>query len=161
LEEALTKFETAYSVITPTTDSDLYAMLTDAAMQQYDLASLLKYAPQAEELSIRHGNVLYQAIAHRAWGTAYRLTGEYEQAEIRLNHALQLFQSLGTRWQLGRTIYELGHLAMARKNIPTARRHFNDALMEFEKMKAAPNAERVRVILTQLKDETSISHLPS
>jgi tetratricopeptide (TPR) repeat protein len=161
LEEALTKFETSYSLNTPTTDNDLYAMLADVAVQRYDLASLLKYAPMAEELSTRHGHVLYQAVAHRAWGTAHRLTGEYDQAELRLNQARQLFQSLGTRWQLGRTLYELGQLAIARKDILTARRHFSHALAEFEKMKAAPNAERVRAILRQLQDDTSASPLPS
>jgi tetratricopeptide (TPR) repeat protein len=160
LEEALTRFETSYSLNTPTTDNDLYAMLADVAAQQYDLASLLKYAPMAEELSTRNGHGLYQAIAHRAWGTSHRLTGEYDQAEQRLIQALQLFQSLGTHWQLGRTFYELAQLAMARNDISTARRHFSHALAEFEKVKAGPNAERVRVILSQLRDETSTSPLP-
>jgi tetratricopeptide (TPR) repeat protein len=160
LEEALTKFETGYSVITPVTDNDLYAMLADVAVQQYDRASLLKYAPMAEELSTRHGHILYQAIAHRAWGTAHRLAGEFEQAETRLDQALQLFQGLNTRWQLGRTLYELGQLAMARNDISTARDHFRNALAEFEKMKAAPHAEQVRDILDQLQDETPTSALP-
>lgn len=130
-------------------------MLADVAVQQDDLASLLKYAPMAEELSTRHGHVLYQASAHRAWGTAHRLAGESDQAEVRLNRALQLFQSLGTRWQLGRTFYELGQLARARKDIPTARQHFRHALAEFEKMKAVPNAEQVRGMLNRLQDESS------
>jgi tetratricopeptide (TPR) repeat protein len=160
LEEALTKFETAYSVITPTTDNDLYAMLADVAVQQSDLPSLLKYAPMAEELSTRHGHVLYQAVAHRAWGTIHRLAAEYDQAESRLNRALELFQRLGTRWQLGRTLYEFGQLAMARKDIPMARHYFKNALVEFEKMKAEPNADQVRAILSQLQDETPASALP-
>ena len=142
-------------MVTPTTDNDLYAMLADIAVQRYDLPSLLKYAPMAEALSTRHGHVLYQAIAHRAWGTAHRLAGEYDQAEKRLSQALQLFQSLGTRWQLGRTLYELGQLAMARNDILTARHHFKHALTEFDKMKATPNAGQVRALLNQLPDETS------
>lgn len=147
-------------MITPVTDNDLYAMLADVAVQQYDLEGLLKNAPMAEELSTRHGHVLYQAIAHRAWGTAHRLAGEYDRAETRLKRALELFQGMGTRWQLGRTLYEQGQLALARKNISTARDHFNGALVEFEKMKAVPHAEQVRAILSQLQDETSASALP-
>jgi hypothetical protein len=147
-------------VITPVTDNDLYAMLADVAAQQYDLAGLLKYAPMAEELSTRHGHVLYQAIAHRAWGTAHRLAGEYDRAETRLNRALELFQGMATRWQIGRTLYEQGQLALARKDIPTARDHFHRAHVEFEKMKATPHAKQVRAILHQLQDETSASALP-
>jgi tetratricopeptide (TPR) repeat protein len=160
LEEALTKFETSYSVVTPTTDNDLYAMLADVAVQRNDLPGLLKYAPMAEEVSTRHEHVLYQAIAHRAWGTAHRLAGEHDQAESRLNQALELFQGLGTRWQLGRTLYELGRLAMARNDIATARQHFERALGEFESLKAAPNAEQVRATLQGLQAEPPASALP-
>src|SRR5512143_2455555 len=91
-------------------DHDLFAMLADAAAQQADEAMLRKYAPLAEALAMRYGHVLYQAVAHRGWGVAHRLAGEYPEAEARLQQALTLFQQLGTAWQTGRTLADLGEL---------------------------------------------------
>jgi len=43
-------------------------------------------------------------------GVAHRLAGETTEAEARLKQVLALFSSLSTRWQLGRTLFELGEL---------------------------------------------------
>lgn len=125
-------------------------MLADVAAQQRDLAALRKYAPLAEETATRYGNILYQAIAHRAWGVAHRLAGEYAEATARLNQALELFQGLNTRWQIGRTLSELGELAVACAEAAAARDYFSRALAAFEAMKAAPDAARVRAALEAL-----------
>jgi len=69
-------------------DHDLYAMLADVAAQQRDLAALRHYAPLAAELAARYNHTLYQAVAHRAWGVAQRLAGEYADAEVRFSRAL-------------------------------------------------------------------------
>jgi hypothetical protein len=45
------------------------------------------------------------------------LEGKYEEAEARLNQALEMFEGLETRWQIGRTLYELAELALAQTNI--------------------------------------------
>ena len=63
------------------------AALTDAASRQGDEAAIRQYAPEAEALAERYGHVLYRAIAHRAWGVAHRLAGEYPEAQARLNQA--------------------------------------------------------------------------
>ena len=76
--------------------------------------------------------------------------GEYAEAETRLKHALQLFERLETRWQIGRTLFELGELALAQVNTSAARDHFSRALAAFEVMQAAPDAERTRAILESL-----------
>ena len=131
-------------------DHDLYALLIDAAARQRDEAALRQYAPLAEETAARHDHRLYQAIAHRAWGAAHALAGEYAEAEARLDQALALFGSLGTTWQIGRTRVELAELARARSDAASARRHFSRALVEFEQSHAAPDAERVRAALTTL-----------
>jgi hypothetical protein len=130
-------------------EHDLYAMLADAAAQQRDEAALRQYAPLAEEAAARYGHTLYQAIAHRAWGVAHRLAGRsaYAEAEARLNQALELFRGLDTRWQIGRTLFELGELARARDDSAGAREHFTLALAAFEEMKAAPDAARARAAL--------------
>ncbi|MGQ0601742.1 MAG: tetratricopeptide repeat protein [Anaerolineales bacterium] len=134
----------------PVGDHELYSMLADAAAQQRDEATLRQYAPLAEETARRYGHTLYQAIAHRAWGVAHRLAGEYPQAEARLNQALDLFSSLNTRWQIGRTLLELGELAVARKNIVKAQGHFTRALAAFEVMRATSDAARTRTRLEQI-----------
>ncbi len=125
-------------------------MLADVAAQQRDLAALRQYAPLAEQLASRYDHVLYRAIAHRAWGVAHRLAAEYAEATGRLNQALESFQDLDTRWQIGRTLSELGELAVARAEAAAARDYFSRALAAFEAMKAAPDAARVRAALEAL-----------
>jgi hypothetical protein len=128
----------------------LTASLADAAAQQRDLAALRKYAPLAESLALRCGHSLNQAIAQRAWGVAERLAGDTAQSAARLRTALGLFEKLGTRWQQGRTWYELGELAAAQQDRLNARDSFGRALELFEAMQAAPDAERTRAALRNL-----------
>ncbi len=130
-------------------DHELYAMLADAATQQRDEPALHHYAPLAEQTARHYGHTLYQAIAHRAWGVARRLAGQYAAAESRLSQALALFQNLGTRWQIGRTYVELGELALAQNNTLTAHDHFAQALTMFEAMQATLDAARVRSLMKQ------------
>jgi hypothetical protein len=92
-------------------DNELYSMYVDLAVQQRDEAALRQYAPLAEETAVRDGHILYQANAHRAWGVLNRLTGKFGEAETRLNQALELFEGLETRWQIGRTLHELVFIA--------------------------------------------------
>ena len=92
-------------------DNELYAMFADLAVQQRDEAALRQYAQLAEATAARDGHMLHQASAHRAWGVLHWLQADYAAAKARLNQALELFQGLETRWQIGRTLYELGELA--------------------------------------------------
>jgi tetratricopeptide (TPR) repeat protein len=132
-------------------DHDIYATLVDMAALQLDETGIRQYAPQAEELAVRYGHLLYQAITHRAWGVAHRLAGEYPDAEVRLNRALEFFSSLNTRWQMGRTLFELGELAAAQMNLGKSRDYFTRALAAFEEMRAAPDAARTQAALERLK----------
>ena len=131
-------------------DHDIYATLVDTAVLQHDEAGIRQYAPEAEALAIRYGHPLYQAIAHRAWGVAHRLAGEIVEAETRLKQALELFSSLNTRWQLGRTLFELGQLT-AQTDSAHARDYFTRAQVAFEAMRAAPDVARTRATLERLK----------
>jgi tetratricopeptide (TPR) repeat protein len=128
-----------------------YADLADAAARQCDEPALRKYAPLAEALAQRIGHRLYQAVAHRAWGVAHRLAGEYAEAETRLNQALDLFKALNTRWQIGRTLFELGEVAAASADKTTAYDRFLLALTAFEAMQAAPDVARTRAALESLE----------
>lgn len=135
---------------TPCGEHDLYALMADAAAQQADLAALRKYVLLAEQSAQRCDHKLYQAIAHRAWGVAHRLLEEFGESEMRLKQALTLFEEIGTRWQAGRTDYELGELARARQDHLAAREHYRRSLAAFEELRAAPDAARTRWMLATL-----------
>jgi tetratricopeptide (TPR) repeat protein len=124
-------------------EHDLFAMLADTAVQRRDEAGLQKYAPLAEEFALRCDHKLYLAIAHRAWGVSHRLAGQYADARTRLQQALELFQQLETRWQIGRTLFELGELSLTEESMD-AREQFSLALSAFETMSALPDAARTR-----------------
>lgn len=126
---------------------DLYAMLADAAAQQRDDVALQKYTPLLEETAAHLDHTLYLAVANRAWGVLHRHKGEYAAAEARLNQALELFQGLETRWQIGRTLFELAEVAVDRTDPAEARDYFNRALTMFEEIGAMPDVARTQAAL--------------
>jgi len=129
---------------------DVYTLLVESAARQRDTAALQKYASLAEELATRDKHKLYLAIAQRASGVAHLLAGEYIETETHFNHALELFRELGTRWQLGRTLAELGEVERARGNTAAARDYFSQALATFEELRASPDVERTRAAMAVL-----------
>ncbi len=131
-------------------ETERYFLLADLAVLERDSVALRQYAPLAEEMARRDGHILFQASAHRAWGVLYRLTGDYMEAEARLNQALDLFQGLETGWQIGRTLYELAELAIAQADHTEARNYFSRALAAFEEIGAIPDAVRTREALSSL-----------
>lgn len=131
-------------------DHDLYSLLVDAAVRHRDEIALRQYVPLAEETARRYEHKLYQAIAHRARGMLHRLSSEYVEAELQLNEALELFNNMNTRYQIGRTLFELGELAAAQTSAPHAYDYFTRALNDFERIGAAPDTIRVRERLAAL-----------
>jgi tetratricopeptide (TPR) repeat protein len=131
-------------------EHDVYCLLADAAAQARDEEALGRFAPAAYELDARDGHRLYQGIAHRALGVAARLHGDHADAETHLGRALDLFQALDARWQAGRTLVELGELALARGESGTAQEYYQQALSAYEKLRALPDAERTRIRLNEL-----------
>jgi hypothetical protein len=130
-------------------DHEIYMTLADTAVELRDVDALRKYAPHLQKLASRDNHRLYLAIAHRALGVEHRLAGEHAPAETRLKEALGLFIKLGARWQIGRTLFELGELNLTRSNAK-AREYYSQALGSFEEIQAAPNAERTRIALKSL-----------
>ncbi len=131
-------------------DHSLYALLADGAARQRNVAGLIKYAQLAEETATRYDHKLYLAISHRAWGVLHRLSGDYSKAESRLNMALALFRGLGTRWQSGLTLVELGQLAAGKANNEAARTYYAEALSLFNQMGAKIDEDRARMNLAEL-----------
>ena len=130
-------------------DHEIYMILADTAVELQDAEALGKYAPELEKLASRDDHKLYLAIAHRAFGVKHRLVGELAMAEARFMRALELLDQLGARWQLGRTLFELGEVNLTLS--PTkARDYYSQALGHFEAINAVPYAERTRVALASL-----------
>ena len=130
-------------------DHELYMTLADSAAELGDAAAIRQYAPPLEKLAERDDHRLYLAIAQRALGVELRLAGEHAAAETRLRQALGGFTKLGARWQIGRTLFELGEVNLTHS--PTkAREYYSQALGSFEEIGAAPNAERTRIALSSL-----------
>jgi hypothetical protein len=75
---------------------------------------------------------------------AHRLAGEWAAARDGLEQALGLFESLGTRWQAGRTLFEMGELAQDQDQRARAREYYSAALRALEVMRAVPDAARAR-----------------
>lgn len=134
----------------PVSEHRYYALMVDAAALQKDTVGLEKYAPLAEASAASIDHKLYLAIAHRSWGVAHTLAGDYSQAEARLKQALEIFTGYPAPWQIGRTLFELGELARIRMETEQARNYFLRALSAFEELQAAPYAERSRVALESL-----------
>jgi tetratricopeptide (TPR) repeat protein len=125
----------------------VYMMLAEAATQLDDVAALRRYAAQLEKLAVQDDHQPYLAIAHRAWGVACRLDGEYVDAADRLQKALALFEQLETRWQIGRTLCEIAQLNLAQSNPAGAMEHYSRALVEYEALGAKPEIRRTEEAL--------------
>ena len=128
----------------------VYMMLVDGAARVGDEAAIRKFAPHLEELALRDDHKPYQAVAHRAWGIAHRLAGEYTEAETRLKQALAIFESLESSWQIGRTQFELGELALAQTDGAAAHSFFMLAQTHFEELGAKPDISRTAAVLENL-----------
>lgn len=124
-------------------DHDMYMMLVESARELEDQSTLEKFTPLLEELAERDDHQLYLAIAKRAWGALHRLRGEFEASENCLQEAMGLFTKLDTRWQCGRTQFEMGKSAQSRGEISAANKAFAEGLKYFEELGAKPDQARV------------------
>jgi tetratricopeptide (TPR) repeat protein len=150
LEEALAGPDVSPSYINPAADHDFYSLLVDVAALQEDAETLGKVAPLAEASAVDSNHILYLAIAHRAFGVLHRLNGNYQESEERLRNALDLFRQLETRWQIGRTLFELGKLAREQNENALAQNHFRGATKNLEALGALPDAARVQAVLSTI-----------
>ena len=132
------------------TEPELYVLITDSAADRRDESAVREFAPILQELASQSGHKLYEAVAHRAWGVAHAIAGEYTQAQARLEQTLILLNPIDTRWQIGRTLFELGDLALRQDDLDSARTYFSQALAHFEELRATPYIERTRSRMAQL-----------
>lgn len=125
-------------------------MLVDAAARAGDAAAIRKFTPRLEELALQDDHKPYLAVAHRAWGIALRISGEFEEAETRLEKALEIFEEIEASWQIGRTLYELGELALVQTDGVAAHSYFMLAQTRFEELGAKPDIARTAKLLENL-----------
>jgi tetratricopeptide (TPR) repeat protein len=128
----------------------IYMMLVEAAAQLPDPTALSEYAERLEELATQDSHKPYLAVAHRGWGIAHRLDGDYDLAKERLQQALALFVELEAGWQIGRTHVEMAELNLALTEEAKAADHFSQALGAFEKLKAGPDMARTQAALAEI-----------
>lgn len=131
----------------------VYMMLVDTAATAGDGETIEKYAPLLEELAIRDKHKPYLAISRRARGVAHRLKHEFDQAEKYLLQALEFFESAGMPWQQGRTLFELGELALQEKNNRVSQERFTQAFEIFNRIAAKPDAERTKKVLAKVESK--------
>jgi tetratricopeptide (TPR) repeat protein len=124
-------------------------ILADTAAELRDLDAVRKYGRALEQLARRDNHQLYLAVAHRAMGVDHWLAGEQIEAENHLRESLGLFTKLGTRWQIGRTLFALGELHLTQSK-EKAREYYSQALGAFEEIQAMPDVERTRGILNAM-----------
>lgn len=122
-------------------------MLADTAALQRDLVALQQYTPRAEETAGRFQHRLYQAIAVRAQGVTRHLSGEFDEARAVLRQALSIFRSFNARWQMARTLLELGRVAQQQGDIPEATAVLSEALVLARALHANPLAGQIAHLL--------------
>jgi hypothetical protein len=103
-------------------DHELYGLLLDMAVRDRDEAALKKYLEMAAETAERCEHPLFQAVAARARGVSQRLAGNTDEAREHFEQAMAGFRQLDTRWQIGRTLVDLGELENHRGAKPDAAR---------------------------------------
>jgi tetratricopeptide (TPR) repeat protein len=129
----------------------VYAILTDAATLAKEPAAIKRYAPKLEELARRDDHRPYLAVAQRAWGVAHGNDGDFTSSRSHFSQALELFEAYGARWQMGRTLLDLGEMEAASGDKPAACAFFQRALTAFEEMKADPAIHLARAALAECR----------
>lgn len=134
----------------PVGEHEILVLLADIGAMNRDEALLATYAYEADFISLSLDHLLYHAMAIRALGILDWLHRDYARAEDQLRESIRLFQQLETRWQLGRTLYDLGELSMDLGRTMQAREFFMQALLAFEEMGAEPYMAKTKRHLTML-----------
>jgi hypothetical protein len=140
----------------PVGNHEILVLMADTAAIQRDVEALTNTAERADAISRQLGHQLYHAISLRALGTLDWLKGNHAQGKAHLLEALQIFQTLQTHWQAGRTLYDLAELLAAQCMKQEAIAYYRQAILEFELMQAQPSVERASAALTLILSDTSI-----
>jgi tetratricopeptide (TPR) repeat protein len=128
----------------PVGEHEILVLMADNAAMQRNAEALSSTAERAELISRQLGHPLYQAVSLRALAALQGLKRNYPAAEAHLLEALSIFQKLETRWQAGRTLFDLAEVLAAQDRKHEAVEYYNQAIEEFEAMQAKPFINQVR-----------------
>lgn len=135
------------------TDLDYLVLRADAAAGARDAETLRASAHRAEQAAAQVGHRLYRAVALRSRAVLALLDGQPGAAVDLASQALQHFEDLGTRYQMGRTLGERARAQDARGDTASARDDWSRALELFQAQGASPAAQEARHALAALQAE--------
>jgi hypothetical protein len=134
------------------TDLDFRILCAEASAQARDAAGLAEHVSPAEEAARVLGHRLYCGVAQRARGVALQLVGQPRAAVDSHTQAAEIFLTLGTRWQLGRTLAARAEAFVSAGDLAAAQADLSQAAALFETQGAAPAARQAREALAALGD---------
>lgn len=126
------------------TDLDFSILCAETAAQTRDAAGLAEHVPLAEEGARRLHHRLYLGMAERAKGVGLLLAGQAGAAIVCHSQAADIFQTLGTRWQLGQTLMARAEAQVSIGDHAAARADWSQAAALFEALGAVPAARQAR-----------------
>jgi len=132
------------------TDLDFNVLYADMAAQARDATALERFVPLAEQAARDFGHRLYTAIALRARGVQALLTGRASEAVVCENEAVALFEAIGARYQLGRTLAERARAFSALGDPSSARADWSRAGSLFDAQGALPASRQAHEAVAAL-----------
>lgn len=132
------------------TDLDFHIAYADGAAQAGDLQALENHVGPAERDAERLGHRLYQAVALRARGVQALFREQPAEAVAFHSRALTIFETMGTAYQIGRTLSERARAHQRTGDLDSARADIRRAISAFDGLGARPAAQRARQLLDSI-----------
>jgi Nif-specific regulatory protein len=126
----------------------VHTMAADLALRQQKLQDAEQSVAVAAEMAARLGDRFTAAQLAAVSGKVCFVTGRREEAELKFAEALQVFEELGTQYELGRLLFDVGLL---REDADEAAQTIRRAVRIFERLEAAPDLERARGALFRIR----------
>jgi Nif-specific regulatory protein len=118
------------------------------ALGKGDLEESERHARLAEDLSRQLGDRFTLAKADWAWARIFAARGDRESAAAKFEAARGCFEELGTPYELGRLLFDIGLL---REEADDAIQTINAAIRVFERLGATHDLERARGALFRIR----------
>jgi tetratricopeptide (TPR) repeat protein len=134
-------------------DHDIYAAQVDIAARNESIKELQYFGPLSLGEASRLEHNLYLGISRRGLGVLNRLIGQFTHSYSELEKSLELFEGLGAKCQIGRTLVEQGKLAAEMNKNEEAINKLASAVEIFAKIQAKPDLDQTNKLISMLQDE--------
>jgi len=135
---ALKDFQRAYEITKQAGSEDMapgeiagFVALVYEYRREPELA--IPYFQESADYFRKQGNDMELSIALYGLGKAYKNTGNEELAQNLLRESIVRAEKVGDEQGIAYALVELGHMALASKDYPKARKNYQQALAIFEK----------------------------